>query len=162
MVPTATVTQPQCAHTLKAGKLPPKAAIEYAWGDYVTDSGRTEKGWNPRDMKHFRSVTGWHTKKRRDLRDLDLYGHKWDSTLQHAEPLDWSYLYCWTPLASKMLRHSRAKDSATEHMWMCFSIVQSWRGDPEPHNVEGSDRKATGSHAPQNRACTVYQITKLE
>lgn len=101
-------------------------------------------------------------KKRRDLRDFDLYGHKWDSTLQHAEPLDWSYLYCWTPLASKMLRHSRAKDSATEHICMCFSIVQSWWGGPVPHNVEGSNRKATGSHAPQNRACTVYQTTKLE
>lgn len=27
-------------------------------------------------------------KKRKDLRNLDLYGLKWDSTLQHAELLD--------------------------------------------------------------------------
>jgi len=48
MVPTTTVTHPQCAHTLKAGKLSPKAAIEYVWGDYVTDSGRTVS--HPRDV----------------------------------------------------------------------------------------------------------------
>ena len=76
--------------------------------------------------------------------------------------LRWCYLYYWTPLTSKILGHSRAKDSATEHTCVHFSVVQSWWGDPEPHRVEGSNRKATGPHAPQNRACTVYQTTKLE
>lgn len=61
-----------------------------------------------------------------------------------------------------MPRHSRAKDSATEYACMCFSVVQSRWGDAEPRRVEGSDRKATGPHVPQNTACTMYQTTKLE
>lgn len=65
---------------VKAGILPPKAAIKYAWGSCMTDTWRTVQVWNPWATKHLGSV---RVSGRKDLSSWALQS----LTLPRAEAL---------------------------------------------------------------------------